>query len=449
MAFMALRCRRILPTISTLVNNHLALSSVASISRLPEPLNSTTSPFVQFQSRLFRSSPISMLCSTSLANVEKVDYNHWLITIDFPKDPKPTADEMVEAYVQTCAKGLNISVEEAKKKIYACSTTTYQGFQAVMTETESEKFEGLPGVVFVLPDSYIDPVNKECGGDEYINGTIIPRLSPIQYNRGRNDRNKPRYDMQRPPPQGKLYIPRGPMQGDGRNYGTPQNIPQQNYGSPGQVPPPPPPPGRIHFGERGSNLNQPGQGNYYPQHRRGLSSSEQRGFGPSGTCEFGDHRNYSLPAGTQNFEPSPNQNFGTGGGGDYASGGRHRGGMKGISGRGNSLCFGRYALQALEPTWITSRQIEAGRRAITRNVCRGGKIWVRIFPDKPVTKRPAETRMGKGKGSFAYRVAVVKPGRILYEIGGVAENVARKAIQIAASKMPLQTRFIHWNRNVK
>ncbi|KAL9686746.1 hypothetical protein QQ045_031139 [Rhodiola kirilowii] len=249
MAFMALRCRRILPTISTLVNNHLALSSVASISRLPEPLNSTTSPFVQFQSRLFRSSPISMLCSTSLANVEKVDYNHWLITIDFPKDPKPTADEMVEAYVQTCAKGLNISVEEAKKKIYACSTTTYQGFQAVMTETESERFEG----------------------DEYINGTIIPRLLPIQYNRGRNDRNKPRYDMQRPPPQGKFNNPRGPMQGDSRNYGSPQNIPQQNYCSPGQVPPPPPPSGRIHFGERGSYLNQPGQGNYYPQHRRGKS----------------------------------------------------------------------------------------------------------------------------------------------------------------------------------
>nr|YP_010400510.1 ribosomal protein L16 [Phedimus odontophyllus]YP_010400595.1 ribosomal protein L16 [Phedimus yangshanicus]UQS79157.1 ribosomal protein L16 [Phedimus yangshanicus]UQS79242.1 ribosomal protein L16 [Phedimus odontophyllus] len=121
---------------------------------------------------------------------------------------------------------------------------------------------------------------------------------------------------------------------------------------------------------------------------------------------------------------------------------QHRGRMTGISYRGNSLCFGRYALQALEPTWITSRQIEAGRRAMTRNVRRGGKIWVRIFPDKPVTVRPAETRMGSGKGSPEYWVAVVKPGRILYEIGGVAENVARKAIQIAASKMPIQTQFI-------
>nr|YP_011026302.1 ribosomal protein L16 [Crassula capitella]WQN00297.1 ribosomal protein L16 [Crassula capitella] len=121
---------------------------------------------------------------------------------------------------------------------------------------------------------------------------------------------------------------------------------------------------------------------------------------------------------------------------------QHRGRLKGISSRGNSICFGRYALQALEPTWITSRQIEAGRRAMTRNVRRGGKIWVRIFPDKPVTVRPAETRMGSGKGSPEYWVAVVKPGRILYEMGGVAENVARKAIQIAASKMPIRTQFI-------
>nr|YP_011026641.1 ribosomal protein L16 [Lenophyllum guttatum]WQN00721.1 ribosomal protein L16 [Lenophyllum guttatum] len=121
---------------------------------------------------------------------------------------------------------------------------------------------------------------------------------------------------------------------------------------------------------------------------------------------------------------------------------QHRGRMKGISSRGNSIGFGRYALQALEPTWITSRQIEAGRRAMSRNVRRGGKIWVRIFPDKPVTVRPAETRMGSGKGSPEYWVAVVKPGRILYEIGGVAESVARKAIQIAASKMPIQTQFI-------
>nr|ATL62490.1 ribosomal protein L16 [Coptosapelta flavescens] len=121
---------------------------------------------------------------------------------------------------------------------------------------------------------------------------------------------------------------------------------------------------------------------------------------------------------------------------------QHRGRMKGIAYRGNHICFGKYALKSLEPAWITSRQIEAGRRAMTRNVRRGGKIWVRIFPDKPVTVRPAETRMGSGKGSPEYWVAVVKPGRILYEMGGVTENIARRAISIAASKMPIRTQFI-------
>ncbi|KAL7606175.1 50S ribosomal protein L16, chloroplastic-like [Lactuca sativa] len=116
--------------------------------------------------------------------------------------------------------------------------------------------------------------------------------------------------------------------------------------------------------------------------------------------------------------------------------------MKGISYRGNAICFGKYALQALEPAWITSRQIEAGRRAMTRNARRGGKIWVRIFPDKPVTVRPAETRMGSGKGSPEYWVAVVKPSRILYEMGGVTENIARRAISIATSKMPIRAQFI-------
>lgn len=121
---------------------------------------------------------------------------------------------------------------------------------------------------------------------------------------------------------------------------------------------------------------------------------------------------------------------------------QHRGRMKGISYRGNRICFGRYALQALESAWITSRQIEAGRRAMARYARRGGKIWVRIFPDKPVTVRPAETRMGSGKGSPEYWVSVVKPGRILYEIGGISETVARTAILIAASKMPIRTQFV-------
>nr|YP_009352006.1 ribosomal protein L16 [Schoepfia jasminodora]AQW41724.1 ribosomal protein L16 [Schoepfia jasminodora] len=121
---------------------------------------------------------------------------------------------------------------------------------------------------------------------------------------------------------------------------------------------------------------------------------------------------------------------------------QHRGRMKGISSRGSRICFGKYALQALDPAWITSRQIEAGRRAMTRNTRRDGKIWVRIFPDKSVTVKPIETRMGSGKGSPEYWVAVIKPGRILYEMGGIEENIAKKAISIVASKLPIRTQFI-------
>ncbi|WP_110984066.1 50S ribosomal protein L16 [Acaryochloris thomasi] len=121
---------------------------------------------------------------------------------------------------------------------------------------------------------------------------------------------------------------------------------------------------------------------------------------------------------------------------------QHRGRMRGKATRGNTLSFGEFGLQATEPSWITSRQIEAGRRAMTRYVRRGGKIWIRIFPDKPVTMRPAETRMGSGKGAPEYWVAVVKPGRIMYEIAGVPESVAREAMRLASFKMPIKTKFI-------
>nr|YP_010933419.1 ribosomal protein L16 [Streptosarcina arenaria]YP_010933519.1 ribosomal protein L16 [Streptosarcina costaricana]WKT08825.1 ribosomal protein L16 [Streptosarcina arenaria]WKT08928.1 ribosomal protein L16 [Streptosarcina costaricana] len=121
---------------------------------------------------------------------------------------------------------------------------------------------------------------------------------------------------------------------------------------------------------------------------------------------------------------------------------QHRGRMKGVSTRGSTIAFGHFALQTLEPSWITARQIEAGRRAMTRYARRGGKIWIRIFPDKPITMRPAETRMGSGKGSPEYWVAVVKPGRILYEMTGVPESVARAAMRIAAYKMPVKTQFL-------
>jgi large subunit ribosomal protein L16 len=121
---------------------------------------------------------------------------------------------------------------------------------------------------------------------------------------------------------------------------------------------------------------------------------------------------------------------------------QHRGRMCGKATRGNTLSFGDFGLQATEPSWITSRQIEAGRRAMTRYVRRGGKIWIRIFPDKPVTMRPAETRMGSGKGAPEYWVAVVKPGRIMYEIAGVEEATAREAMRLASFKMPIKTKFI-------
>jgi large subunit ribosomal protein L16 len=116
--------------------------------------------------------------------------------------------------------------------------------------------------------------------------------------------------------------------------------------------------------------------------------------------------------------------------------------MRGMATRGNQIDFGDFALQALEPHWITSRQIEASRRAMTRYIRRGGKIWIRVFPDKPVTMRPAETRMGSGKGNPEYWVAVVKPGRVLFEIAGVPEATAREAMRLASFKLPIKTKFL-------
>ena len=120
----------------------------------------------------------------------------------------------------------------------------------------------------------------------------------------------------------------------------------------------------------------------------------------------------------------------------------HKGRMRGAAHRGSKVSFGEYGLQALEPTWITNRQIEAARVAMTRFVRRGGKIWIRMFPDKPVTKKPVEVRMGKGKGSPEERVAVVKPGRILFEIEGVPEPLARRAVELATFKFGIKTRFV-------
>ena len=120
----------------------------------------------------------------------------------------------------------------------------------------------------------------------------------------------------------------------------------------------------------------------------------------------------------------------------------HKGRMRGAASRGNKVSFGEFGLQALEPTWISNRQIEAARVAITRHIKRGGKVWIRIFPDKPITQKPAETRMGKGKGNPEGWVAVVKPGRIMFELEGVSEADAQRAMQLGAAKLPIKCRFV-------
>jgi large subunit ribosomal protein L16 len=119
-----------------------------------------------------------------------------------------------------------------------------------------------------------------------------------------------------------------------------------------------------------------------------------------------------------------------------------KGRMRGAATRGNKVSFGEFGLMAMEPAWISNRQIEAARVAITRHIKRGGKVWIRIFPDKPITSKPAETRMGKGKGNPEGWVAVVKPGRVMFELEGVTEQVARRAMELGAAKMPIKCRFV-------
>src|SRR5215472_5478052 len=121
---------------------------------------------------------------------------------------------------------------------------------------------------------------------------------------------------------------------------------------------------------------------------------------------------------------------------------QHRGRMKGNAQRGSTLAFGEFGLQALEACWLEARQIEAARIALTRYIKRGGKVWIRVFPDKPVTSKPAETRMGSGKGAPDHWVAVIKPGRIIFELGGVKEDLAKEAMRLAAHKLPIQTKFV-------
>jgi large subunit ribosomal protein L16 len=126
-----------------------------------------------------------------------------------------------------------------------------------------------------------------------------------------------------------------------------------------------------------------------------------------------------------------------------------KGRMNGIARRGSDVSFGEFGLKAVEPGWITSRQIESARVAITRHAKRGVKVWIRVFPDKPITKKPAETRMGKGKGAPEYWVAVVRPGRVIYEVSGIPEDVAKEALRLAAHKLPIDTKFVKRGETVR
>ena len=128
---------------------------------------------------------------------------------------------------------------------------------------------------------------------------------------------------------------------------------------------------------------------------------------------------------------------------------QQKGRTRGQATRGNTVSFGDYGLQSTEPGWVTNRQIEAARVALTRHIKRGGKVWIRIFPDKPVTKKPAETRMGKGKGNPELWVAVVKPGRVMFEIEGIPEDLAKRAFQLAAAKLPVKSKFVVRQRAVE
>ncbi|XP_010912635.1 uncharacterized protein [Elaeis guineensis] len=330
---LSLRLRRAL-ALSSSVLKFRSFSSIASFSSPPLPLSRPraatgllasprTRLYYRIQSLSFRSS--SMLSDRRMDGGEErkispdeilfegCDYNHWLITMDFPKDPAPTREEMIETYIQTLAKVVG-SVEEAKKRMYALSTTTYTGFQAVMTEEMSEKFRGLPGVVFILPDSYIDPVNKEYGGDKYDNGVITPRPPPIQYGRQGRPRNQNRYDRpnyNRPPPQGNLPPGnQGYMQGDGRNY-----APQQNYSQ---------------AGPDGRGYGPPGGRDFPSGVRREVAQGEQRDYAPAGMRDGyqGERRGPVSSYQTDfnqgdrgNFGPPEQRNFPQGQGGDYKYGG--------------------------------------------------------------------------------------------------------------------------------
>ncbi|KAK1417670.1 hypothetical protein QVD17_26802 [Tagetes erecta] len=377
MAANVLRLRRSLALSSTILqhsrNSSSIIPSVAALSTIQPnpslynvtksksnclPFQFISSRFISSRSRYNNDEIDGDQISPDAILFEGCDYNHWLITMDFPKDPKPSPEEMVETYVQTAAKVLG-SVEEAKKKIYACSTTTYHGFQVEVSEEVSEQFKSLPDVVFVLPDSYIDPVNKEYGGDKYINGTIIPRPPPVQYGRqgGRyNDRNR---EYNRPPrgqyeqnsaPGGQGNYQRGSTPYNQANYNLNEGrtYPQRDQGNYA-------PSDQRDFRGQGSNFappraggyNQGGGGGYrqgaggqYDQGRGG-QYGQAGGYGQGSGGQYGQvsSGNYVQGTGGQygqgaggNYGQGTGGNYGQGGGGNYGPG---AGGNYGQGGGGN------------------------------------------------------------------------------------------------------------------
>ncbi|KAL3515674.1 hypothetical protein ACH5RR_022576 [Cinchona calisaya] len=350
MALNSLRLRRALSLSSSLLHQHFhspklisPLHSISSSTTLSPQNPRTTAPFSpEFHSfRHFRSSPISlstrnrrfesddqMEITPDTILFEGCDYNHWLITVDFPKGNNLSAEEKVQKYVDIAA-GVFGSEEEAKKKIYACSTTTYEGFQVECSEETSEKFKENPAVVFVLPDSYIDPVNKQYGGDKYDNGTIYYRPPPMMYRNPRRPQGPPPPRQGPPPPRQESWRPMpgeqrnfAPQQNSGpqqnhpthqnfgpqqnhlaqqnfapprgsvsqQNYGLPQNAPpQQTYGQQQNAPP------RDNYGMQDNATAQQNYGYSSPQHNYGQSQNHpnQQNYGPP--QNFTPQQNYGSP----------------------------------------------------------------------------------------------------------------------------------------------------------
>ncbi|XP_073023377.1 uncharacterized protein [Primulina eburnea] len=304
------------PSVSSHPNIFHSISAAAATATSASPFpqsarvfTTTTSLFMSDQRKPFNPETDEIGPDTIL--FEGCDYNHWLITVDFPKDTELTREQKIEFYVNIAAQVFG-SVEEAKKRIYALSTTTYEGFQVECSEETSNKFQNIPGVVFVLPDSYIDPVNKEYGGDKYVNGEIFPRPPPVHYGRRNNRDRRPRDQMSYQ--QGNTsYSDRGPSYSEarnhGRNYGPPQQQqnygpppPQQNYGPPSQQNYGPPPPPQQNYGPPPHQQNYgppPQQQNYGPP-------PQQQNYGPPP-----QQQNYGLPSPQQGYTPPPQQqNYG-------------------------------------------------------------------------------------------------------------------------------------------